>query len=141
MGTSALSLTSPFQANLNSPWAAALNPEWGRQVQKARGTLATPCLEEARPRVVALQPLIARKWNLYMKIRRGAALSRLIHESYAQQVNLLGQLGLKEETVWVALSVSFKVHSQVYSTFCLSTPNSQSCLTKTRVFQQAFIPL
>ena len=74
MGTSALSLTSPFQAKLNSPWAAALNPEWGRQVQKARGTLATPCLEDARPRVVALQPLIARKWNLYMKIRRGAAL-------------------------------------------------------------------
>lgn len=52
---------------------AALTPEWGRQAQKARGTLAAPCLEEARPRAVALQPLVARKWNLYMKIRRGAA--------------------------------------------------------------------
>lgn len=67
-----MSLTSPFQANLNSPWAAALTPEWGRQAQKARGTLAILCLEKARPWAVALQPLVVRKWNLYMKIRRGA---------------------------------------------------------------------
>lgn len=64
-----VSFSSKFEHSLG----CCPDPGVGRQAQKARGTLATPCLEEARPRAVALQPLVARKWNLYMKIRRGAA--------------------------------------------------------------------